>query len=225
MAMAECRDFFLRTYENEINKQMMFYEYDFPTENVMEYLRFVTSTPLKEFINYLDANDSHELIEAKDVFQFSNINDATFRLSALLTENDNPGFSYLDIGKLLLNDNKPRNDGAYVKYGENHAKTSSALGLSFEMSHITFVSCIGAVSSQLTQEQQNQLLVRLILRNKLIWRMYSATKLGSLNARSLFYMLSDSTYTRRKTNILSILRILSNCKEFDFSPFVENIHF
>jgi len=223
--MAKCRDFFLRTYENEINKQMLFYEYDFPTENVLEYLKFVTSTPLEEFVNYLDTNISHELIEAKDVFQFSNINDATFRLSTLLAENGNPGFSYLDIGKLLLNDNKERNDGAYVKYGENHAKTSSALGLSFEMSHITFVSCIGTVSSQLTEEQQNQLLVRLILRNKLIWRMYSATKLGSLNARSLFYMLSDSTYTRRKTNIISILRILSNSKEFDFSPFVESIIF
>ncbi|WP_295093893.1 hypothetical protein [Ruminococcus sp.] len=129
----------------------------------------------------------------------------------------------MDIGKLLLNDDIIRTDGAYIKYGENHAKTSSALGLSFEMSHITFVSCIGMVANEISDYDKEKLLVRLILRNKLIWRMYSATKKGNLNVRSMFYMLSDSTYTRRKSNLSTVLKLLNNSLEYDFSSFTDNV--
>ncbi|SEH52532.1 hypothetical protein SAMN02910265_01252 [Ruminococcus flavefaciens] len=225
MTMNECDIFFKQIYEKDINKHMLFYAYEFPSSEVLKYIDKLIRTPLKEFVDYIDVNNSHELIESKDVFQFSNFNDATFKLSQIIVEQGNPGLSYLDIGKLLLNDGKSRTEGAYVKYGENHAKTSSAIGLSFEMSHITFVSCIGMVINNISKLEKEKLLVRLLLRNKLIWRMYSATRIGSVNARLLFNMLSDSTYKRRKSNLLTILKILKNCSEYDFSSFVENVNF
>ncbi len=79
--------------------------------------------------------------------------------------------------------------------------------------------------NNISELEKEKLLVRLLLRNKLIWRMYSATRIGSVNARLLFNMLSDSTYKRRKSNLLTILKILKNCSEYDFSSFVENVNF
>lgn len=221
--MNDCDIFFKQIYEKGINRQMLFYAYEFPSLEVLRYIHKLINTPLNDFIDYMNANDSHEQIESKDIFQFSNLNDATFRLSQVLVGQGNPGSSYIDIGKMLLNDGKSRTDGAYIKYGENHAKTSSSLGLSFEMSHITFASCIGMVANDLSDDEKEKMLVRLILRNKLIWRMYSATRKGNLNTRSMFHMLSDSTYMRRKSNLSTILKVLSNCYEYDFSSFVHNI--
>ena len=221
--MNECDVFFKKTYENEINKKMLFYAYDFPSSQILEYTRNIIEISLIKFVDYINVNINYDIIESKDVFQFSNINNATFRLSEILTYQGNPGLSYLDIGKLLLNDGKTRTDVAYIKYGENHAKTSSSLGLSYEMSHITFVSCIGMISDKLSIEEKERLLVRLILRNKLIWKIYSAAQLGNVKARELFYMLSESTYTRRRSNLSTIFKILSNCSEYDFSSFIGRI--
>ncbi len=79
--------------------------------------------------------------------------------------------------------------------------------------------------NNISELEKEKLLVRLLLRNKLIWRMYLATRIGSVNARLLFNMLSDSTYKRRKSNLLTIFKILKNCSEYDFSSFVENVNF
>ena len=162
---------------------------------------------------------------SKDIFQFSNFCDATLNICDKLKKINNPGMKFLELGQLLLDDEKDRKEGAFIKYGENHTKMAEALGLVFELCHTYYLSGVGYIFIDLNEEDREKLLVRLILRNKLIKRMYQASKNGNINAKEFFYMISESTYIRRRSNIKNVFDVLQRSHEYDFSSFVELIQF
>ena len=125
----------------------------------------------------------------------------------------------------MLDDGAQRKDMAYIKYGENHLKTAEALGLLYELTRTYFLSCIGTVYISLCEEDQKRLLTRLFLRNKLISRLIKVTNTSNIDARQFLYMLSDSTYIRRKSNLKCILHFLQESTEYDFSGMISRIHF
>ena len=50
--------FYSRTYENSINKKMLYYNYNFPKEEVEDYVRQVLNVPIESFIQYdIEAED------------------------------------------------------------------------------------------------------------------------------------------------------------------------
>ena len=142
-----------------------------------------------------------------------------------ITSRKNPGVTFIEAGKLLLDDGAQRKDMAYIKYGENHLKTAEALGLLYELTRTYFLSCIGTVYISLCEEDQKRLLTRLFLRNKLISRLIKVTNTSNIDARQFLYMLSDSTYIRRRSNLKCILHFLQESTEYDFSGMISRIHF
>ena len=217
--------FYSRTYENDINKKMLYYNYDFPTEEVESYVRKILCVPVEQFIQRDIELETTEAITPKDVFQFSTLEAGTDHICRALNEVGNPGVTFIQAGRLLLNDGMVRKDVAYIKYGENHLKTAEALGLLYELAHTYFVSCIGMLYYNFTEEERFNLNVRLFLRNKFIARLLKASAKSKVDARQFLYMLSDSTYIRRKSNIKCILRYLQTSSEYDFSDIVNNIYF
>lgn len=127
-------------------------------------------------------------------------------------EAGNKGFTHLEIGKLLQNDGVSRNDGAYTKYGENHAKTATYLGYLFSIKRFYYVSAIGYVLSKLSVEEQEKLFVRLLLRTNLFKTVFYLVKNGNVSMRDIFDMLSEKTYIRRKNNIYYFFQKLKNEK-------------
>ena len=194
-------EFYAGKYENMINKNSLYYSYDFPEQEVKIYVEKIISEPIDRYIVYIKSLKEREQITAKDVFQFSDIEDATDNICEKVKANNNPGMNYIDVGKILLDDGKIRKNGAYINYGENHVKTAEAIGLFFELSRTYFLSCLGYVYCDLSKEDKQKLLTRLLLRNRLIVRMMQASENGNINAREFFYMLSDSTYLRRRSNV------------------------
>lgn len=213
--------FFSKEYEEKINKGILFYS--FSQEEVQTYVEQVISEPLPRFIAYIDKLSERTKIEAGDVFQFSDLDDGTVLFCEKMKRTDNPGMKFIDIGRLLLDDGKERKDGALVKYGENHAKTAEMLGLSFELCKTYYLSGIGYIYAELPKEKQERFLTRLVLRNKLVTRLYQASKNGNVNMREFLYMLSDSTYLRRKSNVKAIIGILGNSSETDFEVFINKL--
>jgi hypothetical protein len=218
-------EFFIRTYERSINKQMLYYSYKFPTEEVLAYVRKIINLPIEEILEAMSKFEDSEPISPKDIFQFSSFADATTTICELLKEKDNPGITWKDAGILLLNDGKQRKDGALIKYGENHLKTAESLGLLYELTKVYFLSCIGFVFGLLTEEERQKLLLRLVLRNKLVRRLYVVSQEGTIDMRQFFYMVSDSTYTRRTSNVKAVLKVLEVSDEYDFSAFLSRIYF
>lgn len=213
------------SYENSINEKMLYYDYNFPLEEVLEYVNQVINIPVERLLEVALHNSEEKRITAKDVFQFSNWDDATYRICTVIKAAKNPGVTYLDAGKLLLNDGKIRKNGAFIKYGENHAKTASSLGLLYELTHVFFLSCVGYVSDQLNDDQKERLLIRLILRSKLIQKLYAASQNGKVDVRQFLFMLSDSTYRRRRSNIKTVTKVLENSREFNFTNFLSKLEF
>jgi len=213
--------FFSRSYENKINKDILYYE--FPHDEVLEYVNAVSSEPVDRLLAYIKGITDKEIIQSSDVFQFSNFNDATTSFCEKVEAVDNPGLSHLEVGKLLLDDGKERKDAAYIKYGENHAKLAKELGLSFEVCNIYYLSGVGYIYNELDDRQKKVLLDRLILRSTLIRRMFQASGNGNVDLRQFLYMLADSTYVRRKSNIKRVLSYLVESDEYDFKGFIDRI--
>lgn len=213
--------FFSKEYEEKINKDILFYT--FPQEEVQVYVEQVIAEPLPRFLSYMDKMSERTRIESGDVFQFSDLDDGTTVFCEKMKRTDNPGMKFIDIGRLLLDDGKERKEGALIKYGENHVKTAEMLGLSFELCKTYYLSGIGYIYAELSEEKQQRFLTRLVLRNKLVTRLYQASKNGNINMREFLYMLSDSTYLRRRSNIKSVLNVLIKSEENDFTDFIELI--
>lgn len=217
--------FYSRTYESSINNKMLYYSYVLPLEELEAYVRQILCVPIEQLVKRDIASETVEAITPKDVFQFSTLEAGTDYICQALSDAGNPGVTFIEAGKLLLDDGKPRKDTAYIKYGENHLKTAELLGLLFELTHTYFLSCVGVEYLRLNDEDRRKLLVRLFLRNKFIARLIKATATGNVNARQFLYMLSDATYTRRKSNIKRILRYLQEAGEYDFSEIASKIFF
>lgn len=217
--------FYSRTYESEINNKMLYYNYALPVGEVEDYVRQILRVPIERFVQRDIEIETVDAIKPKDVFQFSTLEAGTDHVCRALYDSGNPGVTFIQAGKLLLDDGNQRSDVAYIKYGENHLKTAEALGLLFELTRTYFVSCIGIVYLKLNDEDKRKLIVRLFLRNKFIARLVKATAIANVDARQFLYMLSDATYIRRKSNIKCILRYLQESTEFDFSEITDKIYF
>lgn len=216
-------DFFEQKTEMKINKSLLYCKDD--RKVAEEYVGALLSIPLEEFVEYVNNEYQRKSISAKDVIQFSSFYDATEGICIKLKEIDNPGLKFIDVGRLLLDDGKDRKEGAYVKYGENHAKTATSLGLVFEFYNTYYLSCVGDIYIGLQEKEKKCLLDRLILRSVLIARMLQASQNGRVNMREFLYMLSDSTYIRRKSNVRKVVDYLYQSEEYDFNVFIENINF
>lgn len=216
-------DFFEYKTENRINKALLYCKDD--NKESEDYVKSLIEIPMECYVEYVNSVAQKKSITSKDVIQFSNFDDATIRICSRLKEIDNPGLKVIDVGRLLLDDGKDRKDGAYVKYGENHAKTATTLGLVFEFYNTYYLSCIGGVYIDLHENDQKRLLDRLIVRSTLISRMMQASQNGRVNMREFLYMLSDSTYTRRKSNMRKVVDYLYMSDEYDFDAFIEKISF
>ena len=186
-------DFFVRRTENHINKLILLNKDE--TEASESYVDDLLHIPLVEYVEYVNQEYQRKRITSKDVNQFSSFYNATIGICTKLKETGNPGMRFMEIGRLLLDDGKYRKDGAYIKYGENHAKTATSLGLIFEFYNTYYLSSVGSVYIELEETDQVHLLDRLIVRSSLIARMLQATQNGKVNMRDFLYMLSESTVT------------------------------
>ena len=217
-------EFLTAYWEQSINEKTMYYDYVFPYDEVMGYVSAVNDISLYDLVDVIKKADT-KVITAKEVFQFSNFDDCTERICKVLKEVNNPGLTFLEAGKLLLDDGKARTDTAYTKYGENHLKTGELLGLIFSLSNTYFLSAIGTVYCDLSEDNKARLLTRLVLRSRLVSRLLSASEKGTVDMRQFLYMLSDSTYVRRRSNIKRVLNVLKLSDEYDFSNFINQILF
>lgn len=85
------------------------------------------------------------------------------------------------------------------------------------------ISGVGYIFIELNEADRAKLLTRMILRSKLFTRMMQASANGKVNMREFLYMLSDSTYVRRRSNVKKMMGYLITSKEYDFNVFIEKI--
>jgi hypothetical protein len=202
---------------------MLNYDFIFPVRQVEEYVGELNSTPIVDYLLYIEKNSTVCSLSSRDIFQFSNIEDSTRNLCKLVKAENDPGLKHVAVGKILLNDGKPRNDAAYTKYGENHAKFAEDLGIMHSLGSIFFLSCLGQILNDLDDVSLKKLLTRLILRLRLVQKLYLDSLKGKVNLRECLSVLSETTFIRRSSNIKTVLKLLAKSTEYDFHDFVKKI--
>ena len=192
--------------------------------DALTYVNSLLSVPIESFIEHIKSIKRQPIASA-DVFQFSNFENATKNLCSKIICAENAGLNFIDVGKMLLDDGISRKDEAFRKYGENHIKMAEAIGLAFKNGRTYYLSPIGCVFDRLSSTDQNKLMIRLILRNKLICQLLSMSLKEAFSLESFLYDLAKSTYIRRKPNIKYVIEILNSSEEYQFLPITQNIIF
>jgi len=199
-----CKIFFDVSYERRINELMFFRHYKLPVDEISDYIERLIEIPLSAFIDYIRENCNVSYLESKDIVQFSSLDDASRKITRKLLETDDEGVSYSDIGRILLDDEVVRKEGAYNKYGENHAKTAQELGLVQIRCNLSYLTCLGYVFSGLSENIQDKLVRRLSLRNKYIMLLVILSKNESVPIDCQMGFLAESTRIRRLPNVKKI---------------------
>ena len=215
-------DFHYKVLESDINKEIVFYDYKMPENEIFNYVHELLNTDIVQFLNWQNRNYTSIKISYNDMVQFSSFSDV-LRISSEMIKNSDKGIRWEEAGRILLNDGKDRKKGALVKYGENHLKTSEYLGYIFSLNNTYFVSCLGYVNEKLSSEEKTKLLTRLIIRTNLFRIIFMFQKNGNVDLRKLFDMLSDSTYKRRLSNVRKVFDVLLKSDEYDFSEILNKI--
>lgn len=222
--MIDLRLFFNHSLDNDLNETLLSINTSFPKEKILSYIADIISVPIPKFLEWIRTN-RFVLVESKDMLQISKFEDAFYNIVTKLKNNGDPGLRFIEMGKLLQNDGKDRNDGANRKYGENHAKTAEYLGYLFSKKYFYFVSCFGYALDFLSEEEKTKLFSRLLLRTNLFRIIYLSSLNDKVKLRSIFDFLSDKTYKRRLNGTREILFKLKLCNDYDFNNILDCIEF
>lgn len=190
--------FFSRTYENDVNKKILDdRNFVIPKERLLTYVRNLLSIPYQAFLSYIS---EHPLgtITSRNITQCSSFAACEIELCQGMLALNNPGLSNIDVGHLFPKYVTSRTEIAFVKYGENQAKTGMQLGLTFNYFGYWYLSCIGYVYGELTHEEKLSWLARALLRDELYSRIVCDCLMHNVDLLDYMDCLSsDSTKLRR----------------------------
>lgn len=207
--------FYNRTYEKFVNKQILDDKnYVVPRQQLINYVNELVNLPFTEFINYIKRNNKKRIIDAADITQFSSFSACEIEICDALIWANNPGCQFVDIGRLFPKYVNSRNDVAYKKYGENHVKTATQLGLTFEYYNYWYLSCIGYIYPDLEVNVRKHLLARTLTRNVLYQQMLLDILKQDIDPVSYMSTLSEKTILRRQRNVCLLFKIcLEECEK------------
>ena len=201
------KDFFQKSYEDVINEHLFIRSFNLNKDELFDYVNRVVEVKLLEYCNYVIDYCHIDYLTFQDVVQFSSLDDATTGICQVLTR-AHDGLHNLEVGQALLDDGTVRKEGAYRKYGENHAKTAIELGLVLENSGCYFLTCLGEIYNDLENSVQNELLRRTILRNRFFQKILIKSQLGPVSIENEMSFFSQSTIIRRLPNVRTLYNIM-----------------
>lgn len=201
------KDFFQKSYEDAINEHLFIRSFNLNKDELFDYVNRVVEVKLLEYCNYVIDYCHIDYLTFQDVVQFSSLDDATTGICQVLTR-AHDGLHNLEVGRALLDDGIIRKEGAYRKYGENHAKTGIELGLVLENSGNYFLTCLGEVYNDLEQRVRTELLRRTILRNRFLQKVLIKSQYGPVSIESEMSFFSQSTVKRRLPNVKTLYNIV-----------------
>ncbi len=219
----DIKNFFLRIEEAEMNLAFVNSQFDFDYKRVEEYLLALIAIPFQDYLDFINKDIMSPVVLSFDVPQFSNIDAAIYGITDTLSSNELKGYRFEEIGE-MLQPGKTTDIVANKKYGENHVKTASDLGLCFSYSGRYFLSPIGLLFPKLTGYQQDQLISRFALRNNLVYTTIRQALQGkNVDIADEISFLSESTVKRRKNNCLIMCRLIQRNRDISVDDILTNI--
>ncbi len=173
------------------------------------YVKSIIDIPYEEFLYFIISWD-YPPISPEDMTQSSSFSASEIEMCTILSDNDNPGFSFEEIGRLFPQYCKSQTEYALRKYGENQIKTSKQLGLVFQYYSSWYLSCFGYVYKKLDDGDRAAFIARSILRDSFYGTIIRDLLTRDVTINNYFQGLSPSTIHRRSPGIMRILKFAIN---------------
>ena len=121
--------------------------------------------------------------------------------------------TYKELGTYIDN-GKEKNEVAQRKYGENHSKMATLLDLAVisrsDNTYLVSLSVFGAAYNRRNDSEKKKLAARLLFRVPIIQKVLIDALSFNVNILDELSCLSNKTKTRRKPNIVFLLKFISN---------------
>ncbi len=142
--------------------------------------------------------------------QFSKFEDGSFEIVNILNNEGNRGLTFNELGRLL--EGAGKKEGAYKKYGENHAKLAELLDfvtITTERPRKVYLTKLGLSFIESNDERRINILKTQIYRMEIIKDIIIKSIKESFDLSIyLSDFLSTTTVTRRKPNIRTLFKFL-----------------
>lgn len=172
------------------------------------------NTALSTFLMKVKSLNNLRGLQAADVPCFSSLENGASRLNELLLFSPD-GLTFSEIGYQLMNS---VSDVARKKYGENHSKlaaTMSLVTLSTYRPIVVKPTAWGNFLTRYTFSEKKDVLRKLLLRDICVQHILSHAFLGPVRYRDVVSFLSDSTKTRRGTNVRALVNFILEDTEYE----------
>ena len=177
-------------------------------ENICKwFINTLLDTNINELLRIISINEKFEEILPYNIPQFSNIKDIieACKICCKLGEK----VSFNDMGYYL--NGIDRNDVAAKKYGENHSKCAALLDLcvisSLNSTYFVKNSILGKEFNRLNEEDQKDLLKKLVLRIPVISTIIIDAHKHQIRLNDYLSILSPSTVKRRRSNVFELIKL------------------
>lgn len=168
---------------------------------------------MQEIIEIIKENFEEHPITTSDIPQFSDFDDAVYKTPYLTIASRESDIGFVQMGYMLLK--SPKKDGAYMKYGENHAKTAAQIGLCSVNKGKINPSFLGVAFQKLNKEEQKRMMPKLLLYIPLIQNFFVLGK-DIERLRTYFSSLSESTQLRRRSNVKTLINHVGQYLDYEF---------
>jgi len=216
-------DFFTRKWESKVNISFATSSGEYDKVDTEKYLLSLVAIPYQSFLDFVKEDPLSPFVLSSDVPQFSSIDAATNNICEILSNQEIRGYKFEEIGELL----QPQRIADIVankKYGENHVKTATDLGLCFAHNGRYFISPVGLMFSTLNKYQQDQLLARFSLRNNFVYTVIHKVLNGvNVDIADEISFLSESTVKRRKNNCLIMCSLVKRNRDINVEEIISKI--
>lgn len=180
-----------------------------------------------KIIELISKSDDRDIVVPSNIPQFSNLHDATHEVIRILVESGLEGISYDEMGGYLNPRAKNLSVIAKRKYGENHSKMATFFDLAVinfpQNKAVIMPSLLGKVYYHLSENQKNDIIIKLILRIPIIQEILIKAINEKVVVTDFLYQLSPQTRKRRQPNVIKLLKIVKNSGNSEIYKLFENI--
>ena len=179
------------------------------------------SMGIDELLVIVDSVERKPIVVA-DIPQFGSISNL-IRVPIILAEAGCANMNYAELGFRLKNDPNAKLY-ANIKFGENHGKGASLLGLVSCIDQRFSLSPLSNYFCQISDTSiQEEIVKRLFFRIPLVQAILMAARDGIINGYQLMSGLSASTQKRRGQCLRAVFRYLRDYKQTELNRRLDNI--
>lgn len=192
-----------------------------PLSAAQKVLEAVLRLSIDDFLSIIDENPYGSVADIKSIPQFGKF-ETVLNVPSYFVENGSCCADYPQLGFFLKPD-VSATLAANTKFGENHGKAASILGVSSCVHQRIIPSALTYAFVNLDHDQKEEIIRRLLFRVPVVQIILSSAKAGRVNGYAPMSQLMGSTKRRRGQCLRAIFRSLKEYDHTKLSARIDNI--